>query len=205
MEYVIGCDVGSQGTKGVLLSLDGALIGEASASYPIDYPHPLWAEQPVTRWTTALTKVIRELVYRAGIKSDTVRGLACATQVDGVVPIDAGGHALRPAIIWMDRRATAQAEALRSQSTLDEIFRCTGLNLDASHVAPKIRWLAENEPRLYERAAHFLLPGSFIAHYLTGELAVDYSNASSTLLLDVCAKEWSPKLCERFGVQASQL
>jgi xylulokinase len=205
MDYVIGCDVGSQSTKAVLLSLKGELVGKVSESYAIDYPHPLWAEQPVERWTNALTQAIRLLLSMTGVKPESVHGLGVASQVDGVVPIDAFNHPLRSAIIWMDRRAVAQCETMRQTLGDDKVFHLTGLNLDASHVAPKIRWIAEHQPEIYERAVCFLLPGSYIGHYLTGELAVDYSNASSTLLLDVHAKAWSPEMCRWFGIEMDRL
>jgi xylulokinase len=205
MEYVIGCDVGSQGTKAVLISLDGKIVGEAYAGYEIDYPNPLWAQQPVERWTNALRDAIRELLNTTRVNGNAVRGLALGTQVDGVVPVDEDGNALCPGIIWMDRRATAQTDALRNPANENKFFNLTGLNLDATHVAPKIQWLAQNEPRVYEQTAHFLLPGSFMAFHLTGERAVDYSNASSTLLLDVRTKQWSRDMCDVFEIDLANL
>ncbi len=86
-----------------------------------------------------------------------------------------------------------------------KIFQITGLNLDASHGAPKIRWLADNEPEVYRKAAHFLLPGSYAVYYLTGELAVDYSNASSTMLMDMRTKTWSPEMCACFDISPDRL
>ncbi len=100
MEYVIGCDVGSQGTKAILLSTTGDYIGEAYEGYPIDYPHPLWAEQPVERWLNALTLAIRRLLSESEVAAQHVRALSLATQVDGVIPIElrrsgiASGHYL---------------------------------------------------------------------------------------------------------------
>jgi xylulokinase len=87
----------------------------------------------------------------------------------------------------------------------EKIFQLTGLNLDATHVAPKIRWLADEQPQVYERAAYFLLPGSYMAYALTGELGVDYSNASSTLLLDVYTKTWSQTMADAFGIDLYRL
>ncbi|MGQ0601901.1 MAG: xylulokinase [Anaerolineales bacterium] len=205
MDYVIGCDVGSQGTKVVLLSSAGELAGEAYAGYTIDYPQPLWAEQPVERWIEAITLAVRQVMAETGITADQVRGLGLGTQVDGVVPIDANGRALRAGIIWMDRRAGAQCEAARANMNDEQVFQLTGLNLDPTHVAPKIRWLADQQPEVYERATHFLLPGSYLAYHLTGELAVDYSNASSTLLLDVRTKAWSPGMCRVFAIDPQRL
>jgi xylulokinase len=205
MDYVIGCDVGSQGTKGILLSLEGEVICEAYEGYAIDYPHPLWAEQPVERWVGALTAVIRQLLSNSGVAPENVRALSLATQVDGVIPIAADGQALYPAIIWMDRRASAQCEPVRQSLGTDQVFQETGLNIDATHVAPKIKWLAEHQPDVYERARYFLLPGSYMAHYLTGEVAVDYSNASSTLLLDVRTKTWSRHMGAAFDIDMTRL
>ena len=205
MQYVIGCDVGSQGTKAILLSTDGQLRREAYAPYAIDYPHPLWAEQPVERWLDGMTIAIRQLLSQAGVSPENIRALSLATQVDGLVAIDSSGQPLHPAIIWMDRRASLQCQLVRQSLGDEKIFNLTGLNLDAYHVAPKIRWLADHRPEIYERAAHFLLPGSYLAYYLTGEFAVDYSNASSTLLLDVHSKKWSATLCNAFDIEMDKL
>lgn len=205
MDCVIGCDVGSQGTKALLLSITGELLGESYEAYHMDHPHPLWAEQPVERWSRALTLAIRRLVSETGVPPKNIRALSLATQVDGLVPIDSSGQPLRPAIIWMDRRAGAQCEPARKSLGDEQIFQLTGLNLDAYHVAPKIRWLAEHQPEIYAQAAYFLLPGSYLAYYLTGELAVDFSNASSTLLLDVRTKTWSAPMGEAFNIDLKSL
>jgi xylulokinase len=205
MDCVIGCDVGSQGTKALLLSITGELLGESYEAYHMDHPHPLWAEQPVERWSNALTLAIRRLISESGVLPKNIRALSLATQVDGMVPIDSSNQPLRPAIIWMDRRASAQCEPARQSLGDEQIFQLTGLNLDAYHVAPKIRWLAEHQTDIYDRAAYFLLPGSYLAYYLTGELAVDYSNASSTLLMDVRTKTWSAPMGEAFNIDLKRL
>ena len=205
MDYVIGCDVGSQGTKGLLLSLEGEILCEAYEGYPIDYPQPLWAEQPVERWIAALAIVIRQLLSKSGVAARDVRAMSLATQVDGVIPIDADGKALHPAMIWMDKRAARQCESVRRRVDGEQVFGWTGLNIDASHVAPKIKWLADEQPEIYESTRYFLLPGSYLAFYLTGEIAVDYSNASSTLLLDVHTRTWSTTMSKMFDIDTTKL
>ena len=205
MDYVIGCDIGTQGTKVTLLSATGELICEAYEGYPIDYPQPLWAEQPVDRWLDALVLSIRRLLAESGVAARNIRALSLATQVDGVIPIDAGGHPLHPAIIWMDRRARAQCEHVRQHLGDEQIFQLTGLNLDSSHVAPKIRWFADQKPEIYEWTSRFLVPGSYMGYALTGEFGVDYSNASSTLLLDVNTKRWSSTMGEAFDIDLHKL
>jgi xylulokinase len=205
MDCVIGCDVGSQGVKAVLLSIEGQLLGEASAGYAIEYPRPTWAEQPAEAWLNSITDAIGALRASAGVAPDHIRAIGLDAQVDGVVAVDAAGKPLRPAIIWMDRRAVPQCGAIAKTADPAHLFQLSGLNLDPSHVAPKIRWLAENEPDHYEQAAHFLLPGSYVGYHLTGEMAVDYSNASSTLLMDVRRREWSAELCARFDISLERL
>ncbi len=204
-DVVIGCDFGSQGLKLVLLSLAGELLGEAGAAYAVNYPRPTWAEQPAQAWLDALPLALAQLRATAPFAPEQVRALGLDAQVDGVVPIDAAGRPLRPAIIWMDRRATAQCQAAGRAADPAALFQRSGLNLDATHVAPKIRWLAENEPAVYDTAAYFLLPCSYVAYHLTGELAVDYANASSMLLLDVAVRAWSPELCRLFAIQPERL
>ena len=200
MNYVIGCDIGSQSLKVILISADGKVCDETSTSYPIDYPRPTWAEQSATLWMDALAQTVRALLAKAGILPEEVLALGLAAQVDGVVVVDRHGGPLYPAIIWMDRRAVAQCEVAGRKISKEAALKITGLNLDPSHVAPKIRWLADHEPRLFGETAHFLLPGSYIAFALTHELGVDYSNASSTLLMDVRNRTWSQQMCHVFEI-----
>ncbi len=205
MDYVLGCDVGSQSAKAILLTAAGSLAAEAAEDYAVDYPAPLWAEQPAERWLSALARAVRRALHAAQAPAASVRALAVAAQVDGIVPVDGAGQPLRPALIWMDRRAGPQCAQAEQAMDAGRLFARTGLNLDPTHVAPKIRWIADNEPHVDAQTAHYLLPGSFVARWLCGELAVDYSNASSTLLLDVVERRWAPDLCAAFGVDPARL
>jgi xylulokinase len=192
--HVIGCDVGSQSLKGVLVDAGGTIVAEASAAYELSFPRPGWAEQDPEDWLRALRTVVCALLERGGVAAGDVGALGLASQVDGVVAVNGRGLHLRPAIIWMDRRAEAQSRALGGRISKERIFDITGLNLDSSHVAPKILWLRDEEPEVFQEADAFLLPGSYLVHRLTGERVVDYSNASSTMLYDVRAKGWSEKM-----------
>lgn len=205
MDYVIGCDVGSQSTKAVLVSFEGEVKGEASSAYAIDYPQPAWAEQPAESWTGALAASVQELLATTQVRPEQVRGVGLASQVESVVPLDGSGRPLRPAILWMDRRSTAQCDRVRDALGAQAVLDLTGLNLDPSHVAPKIRWVADHQPEIYERAASFMQPGSYMAFHLTGEKAIDYSNASAALLLDIHTKDWSPAMCAAFGIDRGLL
>ena len=205
MEYVIGCDIGSQAVKVILLSAEGQIVGEAGADYDIQFPHPTWAEQDSDDWIRGITRATAALIKNTGVQASQIRAIGLDAQVDGFVPIDAAGKALSPAIIWMDRRAMQQVEAVRERCDESHLFDISGLNLDPSHVAPKIRWFADTHENLYEKSRFFLLPCSYVAYRLTGELGVDYSNASSTLLMDVRKKQWSKELCDYFEISVDNL
>ena len=198
--YAIGCDVGSQSLKGMLLDPGGRVVGEAAAAYDVQYPHPAWAQQDPLAWRRALAEVIGRLLTETGIAPTDIGCLGLASQVDGLVAVDADGEPLHPAIIWLDRRASDQTDRLRSAIDPDEVRAITGLNLDASHVAPKILWLRDHHPDVFERAAGLLTPGSSLVAWLTGERVTDLANASSTLLYDVAAAAWSPRMLEMAGL-----
>jgi xylulokinase len=205
MDYVIGCDIGSQSLKTLLVSVEGKIFGESSASYPIEYPQPTWAEQNPTAWIDALAQSIRSLLMQNDVSAGQIVALGLDAQVDGMVAIDRNGQPVYPAIIWMDRRAVEQCDQASEKIAREAVLQITGLNLDPTHVAPKIRWLANEKPELFEKVATVLLPGSYVAYALTGEFGVDYSNASSTLLMDVRTRAWSQPMCAVFEIPDSLL
>jgi xylulokinase len=205
MGCVIGCDIGSQGVKVIMLREDGEILGEVSIEYPILYPRPAWAEQPAHFWTDAVVAGIAALRRKVGVSPDEILAIGLDGQVDGFVPVDGHGVPIYSSIIWMDRRAVEQTARVARLHDAKRLFNLSGLNLDPYHVAPKIRWFMDNEPGLSERSRYFLLPGSYVAYFLTGELGVDYSNASSTLLMNVTARVWSPELLEIFQIDPSTM
>ncbi len=203
--YAIGCDVGSQSLKGILLDPSGQIAGQASAAYDVDYPHPAWAQQDSQAWRDALAKVVAELLRETMIAPSAVATLGLASQVDGLVAVDAHAEPLHPAIIWLDRRAARQTEDLRREIADDEVRAITGLNTDASHVAPKIMWLRAAEPAVVARASGLLLPGSALVAWLTGERVLDHANASSTLLYDITTRAWSERMLQVTGIDPTSL
>jgi xylulokinase len=200
MQYVIGCDIGSQSLKTLLISVEGKICGESSASYPIDYPQPAWAEQAAAAWIDALAQAVRALLIQNDVSAQQIVALGLDAQVDGLVAVDRNGQPVYPAMIWMDRRAVEQCDRAGRHISREAVLEITGLNLDPMHVAPKIRWLADQQPELFEKVEAVLLPGSYVAHTLTGESGVDYSNASSTMLMDVRTRTWSQQMCDAFGI-----
>ena len=203
--HVIGIDVGSQSVKAALLDPDGATVATAGSPLVMRHPHAGWAEQDPTSWERALREAVRTVTAAARVRPGDVTHLGLACQVDGVVPVDEKFEPLRDAIIWLDRRAEAQVDVLTDAVGPDQIFELTGLNPDASHTAPKMMWLRDHEPDVF-RAARSLPPvAGYLLARLTGVLAQDPANASSTLVYDVAAEAWSGLLLEAAGLDPALL
>ena len=191
MSLVIGIDVGTQSSKGVLVERGRGVVATASAPHRVSFPAPNWAEQDPHDWTNAVASVIGSLVAEAGLGASEITHVAVDAQVDGVVAVDAELRPLQEAIIWMDRRAVEQTKRLEAAVGVDRLFEITGLNCDSSHAAPKMAWLLErSDPRW------LLPPVSMITSWLTGEVAQDHANASSSMLWDVTRRVWSDDLLQ---------
>jgi xylulokinase len=205
MPHVIGIDVGSQSVKAVLVDDEGTAVADATVPCDTAYPASGWAEQDPRAWERALARSVRELRSRAAIASTDVTMLALACQVDGLVALDQNLRPLRPAIIWLDRRATRQSASLSDAVGEAALVKRTGCNPDASHTAPKAMWLRDEEPHSY-RATRWLAPvGGHLNGWLTGEVVQDHANASSTLLYDLRSQDWCQDLVAHAGLDEDRL
>jgi xylulokinase len=203
--YVIGCDVGSQGTNAALYAADGTLVASAYEPYDVQFPHPTWAEQDPRLWTAALHATIARLLREVPEGPSAVKGLSFGSQLDGMVVCDAAGEPLRPAMIWMDRRAEAQAAKVAARIPPGDFYRHVGANLDSSHAVFKAMWVRDQEPEAFARAASLQSPGTFVLREAAGVVAVDYSNASSLALLDPRTRTWSAPVLEAVEVDQAML
>lgn len=147
----------------------------------------------------AVGEVRREVAPRP------LRAISFGSQLDGLVATDSDGSPIGPALIWMDRRASQECEQAAARIDPARLRELTGCNLDPGHVAAKMAWLRAHRPREHASARWLLLPGSFVAWRAGGELAVDPSNASSSMLLDLGRGDWSPEACAGFGVAPEML
>ena len=201
--YVIGCDVGSQGTNTALYTAGGELVASAYEGYDVLFPHPGWAEQDPRLWVDALHKTIHEVLQH--VEPSAVKALSFGSQLDGMVVCDANGAPLRNALIWMDRRAEDQAADLAQRVSPADFYHHVGANLGSSHAVFKALWVKEQEPDLFARAACLMPPGSFVVRHAAGLPMVDYSNASSLALLDPRTRQWSQPVLDAAGLDASML
>ena len=200
---MIGCDVGSQGTNTGLYSADGTLVASAYEGYDVLFPHPGWAEQDPSLWIKALHSTIRQVL--AHVPPEAVKAISFGSQLDGMVVCDGKGAPLRNALIWMDRRAEAQAAAFAQRVSREDFYHHVGTNLDSSHAVFKALWVRDEEPDAFASAGRLMPPGSFVLQEAAGVAMVDFSNASSLALLDPTTREWSGAIVEAAGLDIRML
>jgi xylulokinase len=199
MTRVVGLDVGTSSVKGLAIDEDGAVVGVAERGYPLSTPRPGWSEQDPEDWWRAAAEVLDEL------DAASAAGIGLSGQMHGLVALDSGDRPLRPAILWNDGRTQAQCDEIEERIGFDRLVELTGNRALAGFTAPKILWMAENEPELYDRIAHVLLPKDYVRLKLTGEHAIDVADASGTLLFDVAARAWSGEVVRALEIDRGWL
>jgi len=198
--YLIGIDVGTTGSKAVLLSADGDVKASVTNEYPMYTPHAAWAEQDPSDWWRATIASIRGVMEQAAAKPADIAGIGLTGQMHGLVALDAGGQVLRRCIMWNDQRTAAQCAAITRQVGFENLLRLTGNPVLPGFTAPKIVWVRENEPEVYARIASVLLPKDYIRYCLTGGFFSDVSDASGTSLFDVGQRNWSDDMLKALNI-----
>jgi xylulokinase len=202
---LLGIDVGTTGAKAVLLDLAGTVLAEATNEYPLYTPRPLWAEQEPRDWWTATVASIRQVLRRGQTPGEAVAGIGLTGQMHGLVLLDGRGEVLRPCIMWNDQRTGSQCAAMTERIGARRLLELTGNPVLPGFTAPKIVWVRENEPDIYGRIRHVLLPKDYIRYRLTGEFFSEVSDASGTALFDVGRRCWSEELLAALDVPRAWL
>ncbi len=206
MSYVMGIDVGTTGTRAVIVRPDGVVAGEATADHlPMAMLHPGWAEQDPEDWWQAAIQAVRGALEAAQLQGSDIAAVGFSGQMHGVVLLDHTYGVLRPALIWCDQRSQAQCDWITSQVGAQRLIRLVSNPALTGFSAPKLLWVREHEPQVFEHAAHFLLPKDFVRFRMTGEFATDVSDASGTLLFDVTRRRWSKEMMAALSLDAGML
>lgn len=200
MGYVIGIDVGTSGTKGLLVSDGGKVRAAATAEYGLSTPRPGWAEQDPADWWAAAVKVIKSLLARSRVAASAVKAVGLTGQMHSAVFLDRGYRVIRPAILWCDGRTGPECEEITARVGFERLIELTANRALAGFTAPKLLWLARHEPKNHARFRHLLLAKDYVRHRLTDALATDVSDASGTLLFDVARRAWSSDVLALLGI-----
>ena len=205
MEYVIGVDLGTSGTKTVLFSTDGQPIASKTIEYPLYQPQNGWAEQAPEDWWHAACGSMKEVISKSGINPKDIKGIGISGQMHGLVMLDKSGNVLRRSIIWCDQRTAAECEEITNKVGAARLIELTANPALTGFTASKILWVRNNEPEIYEKCAHILLPKDYVRYMLTGEFATEVSDASGMQLLDVPNRCWSDEVLSKLGIDKSLL
>lgn len=203
--YLIGCDIGTSGTKTVLFDTDGNTIADSLYEYGLSQPKNGWAEQNPLDWKNAVLLSIRDTVAKSGVDKNDIRGIGLSGQMHGLVMLDKNDEIIRPSIIWCDQRTGEECRELTDMIGAKRLIEITANPALTGFTASKILWVKNHEPENFQRCAKILLPKDYIRYILTGEFAAEVSDASGMQLLDVPARKWSPVMLEKLGIDLSQL
>jgi len=205
MPYLLGIDIGTSGTKTLLVDVTGRKIASATEEYPLYTPYPMWAEQQPADWWQATLKGIQRVLTEANINPAEIAGIGLSGQMHGSVFLDADNQVIRPAILWCDQRTTEQCAWITERAGKAVVESETLNPVLTGFTAPKIVWLQQKEPRAWARVAKILLPKDYIRFLLTGEFATEVSDASGTSLLNVTKRAWSEPMMAACQVTTSML
>lgn len=203
MNTYIGIDLGTSGTKFLLVAGDGTILAENTQNYEVFYPQSGWSEQNPEDWYAAALRGLDALLQ--GQDRSSVRGISFGGQMHGLVALDKDDRVIRPAILWNDGRTEKQTAYLNQIIGRDKLSAYTGNIAFAGFTAPKILWMKRNEPENFKKIAKIMLPKDYLAYKLSGSFCTDYSDASGMLLLDVKNRRWSREMCEICGITEQQL
>ena len=200
MAILCGIDVSTTGAKTLLVHESGNILASVTEEYPLYAPRPLWSEQDPEDWWQATVKCIRGVLRKAKLKGDQVVGLGLSGQMHGSVFLGKNHTVLRPAILWNDQRTAEECAEITSTVGAKRLIRLTSNPALTGFTAPKILWVRKHEPHVYEKTAKILLPKDYVRFRLTGEFATEVSDASGTLLLDVCHRRWSKPVLDALKI-----
>lgn len=206
MRYWLGIDIGTGGSRALLVRPDGSVeAGVTAAHEDILMQRPLWAEQRPEDWWRAAQRAVRLVLREAGASGGDIAGVGLSGQMHGLTLLDAADEVIRPALIWCDQRSQEQVDWINARAGQSMVLEQTANPVLTGFTAPKLLWVRDHEPRSYERVRRVLLPKDYIRFCLTGEYVSEVSDASGTALFDVMGRRWAKPLIERLRIDGSIL
>jgi xylulokinase len=198
--HLLGLDIGTTGCKASVFELDGTLLVKATREYAVDIPYAGWAEQDADKvWLlaqSAMQEVVKEVDGMVGAVGLSVQG-------EAVMPVDAGGRLLRPAILGMDTRTAQQNEWLVEKFGAEHLFQLTGMPVHTINTLPKLLWIRQNEPDIWRQSQRFLLYEDYLIQRMTGAPAISRCLASRTQVYDLINDCWSAEILAELDLDSN--
>lgn len=200
MEYLLGIDIGTSGTKTVLFDTQGGVAASKTVEYPMQQPQNGWAEQEPDDWWNAVCEGVRAVLQQSGIDAKEIRGIGLSGQMHSLVMLDEDNRVLRPAILWCDQRTSAECEEIYQRVGKERYIQITANPALTGFTAGKILWVRNHEPEIYQKCRHILLAKDYIRFRLCSVYATEVSDASGMGLLDVPHRCWSAEVLEKLEI-----
>jgi xylulokinase len=202
----LGIDIGTGGSRAVIIDEKGAVISAASADHEnFAVPHPGWAESSHDDWWRAACEATREAVDNANISPESIGAVGLSGQMHGAVLLDESDTPLRPAILWCDQRTQRQCDEITAKVGPTRLVELVSNPAITGFTLPKLLWVRENEPDVWRKTRTVLLPKDHVRLRLTGDKASDVADASGTLMFAVAKREWSQAMLDEFEIDRGLL
>ena len=198
--YFLGIDVSTTASKALLMNERGEVMAVASSPHTLQTPRPLWSEQDPREWWEAVSASIKSVLEKAGFGAESIGAVGLTGQMHGLVLLDETGNVLRPAILWNDQRTQSQCDEIHQIIGREKFIQITGNVALTGFTVPKILWVKENEPDVYAKAKHVLLPKDYIRYKLTGAYAMDKADGAGTVLFDLKSRDWSDEVLSALDI-----
>ena len=199
--YLVGCDIGTSGTKSVVMREDGCILGSAYIEYPLITPRPGWAEHEPDWYWNAVADTMRDSIAQAGIDAGEIRGVSISAFSPACILVDRDLRPLQNSHIWMDRRATRQADWVREHIGEQRASEKCANPIDPYYASIKLMWERDNRPELYQKTYKILTAADYATMRLTGKAVTDYSNACLFGAgFDIVRRAWDTELIEQMGL-----
>ncbi len=205
MNYLLGVDLGTSGTKTVLFDINGKPVASATVEYPLYQPQNGWAEQDADDWWQATQSTIRTVLDKSGVDAKDVKGLGISGQMHGLVLIDENGNSLCRSLLWCDGRTQAECDEITQTVGAERLIQIAANPALTGFTAGKVLWVRKHQPDVWAKAKYILLPKDYVRFKLTGVIAQEISDASGTNLLDVPNRCWSEEICNAIHLDMSML
>ncbi|MDR1704108.1 MAG: xylulokinase [Clostridiales bacterium] len=205
MASFLGIDVGTSGTKVILMAEDGRILCSRSSGYDVDMPRNGWAEQHPDIWWKGTLEAIQGVLADPSCDKNDIKALGLTGQMHGLVALDKAGTVIRPALLWCDQRTAKQCDEITETVGAERLIKLTSNPALTGFTSPKILWVRENEPENYKKFAAVMLPKDYIRYKLTGDNAGDVSDASGTGLLNVAGRAWSQEVLDKLDINKDWL
>lgn len=202
-KYILAHDLGTSGNKAVLYDIDGILVSSLTLNYSVIYSNNNWAEQSPDEWWKAVCLSSQALLRNINPKD--ILAVSFSGQMMGCVCVDKHGNSLRNSIIWSDLRALKEESIIKQNISEKDFYHITGHRISPSYGGQKFMWVKNNEPEIYNKTYKILNAKDYIILKITGKFATEYTDASSTCLLDLNTLSWSNRLIDIMGIDGDKL